>query len=123
MITTVIFDIGNVLAGFAWKEYFLRFGYSEEIFQRLVKATVGNSSWQEHDRGALSDEEILNLFIENDPGIEKELRETLDNINGMLVRYDYAIPWIQSSYALWAKLESTSTRYPFSFSSCIHGMA
>ncbi len=95
MITTVIFDIGNVLAGFAWKEYFLRFGYSEEIFQRLVKATVGNSSWQEHDRGALSDEEILNLFIENDPGIEKELRETLDNINGMLVRYDYAIPWIQ----------------------------
>ena len=95
MITTVIFDIGNVLAGFAWKEYFLRFGYSEEIFQRLVKATVGNRSWQEHDRGALSDEEILNLFIENDPGIEKELRETLDNINGMLVRYDYAIPWIQ----------------------------
>ena len=95
MITTVIFDIGNVLAGFAWKEYFLRFGYSEETFQRLVKATVGNRSWQEHDRGALSDEEILNLFIENDPGIEKELRETLDNINGMLVRYDYAIPWIQ----------------------------
>ena len=44
MITTVIFDIGNVLAGFAWKEYFLRFGYSEEIFQRLVKATVGNRS-------------------------------------------------------------------------------
>ena len=43
----------------------------------------------------MSDEEILNLFIENDPGIEKELRETLDNINGMLVRYDYAIPWIQ----------------------------
>ena len=37
----------------------------------------------------------MDLFIKNDPGIEKELRETLDNIDGMLVRYDYAIPWIQ----------------------------
>lgn len=95
MIKTVIFDIGNVLAGFAWEEYFRSFGYPEDIYRRLVKATVGSRSWQEHDRGALSDEGILNLFIENDPGIEKELRETLDNINGMLVRYDYAIPWIQ----------------------------
>ncbi len=95
MIKTVIFDIGNVLAGFAWEEYFRSFGYSEEIFQRLAKATVESRSWQEHDRGALSDEEIMDLFIKNDPGIEKELRETLDNIDGMLVRYDYAIPWIQ----------------------------
>ncbi len=95
MIKTVIFDIGNVLAGFAWEEYFRSFGYPEEIFQRLAKATVGSRSWQEHDRGALSDEEIMDLFIGNDPGIEKELRETLDNIDGMLVRYDYAIPWIQ----------------------------
>ena len=30
MIRTVIFDIGNVLAGFAWQEYFLGFGYPEE---------------------------------------------------------------------------------------------
>lgn len=95
MIKTVIFDIGNVLAGFTWEEYFRSFGYSEEIFQRLAKATVESRSWQEHDRGALSDEEIMDLFIKNDPGIEKELRETLDNIDGMLVRYDYAIPWIQ----------------------------
>lgn len=95
MIKTVIFDIGNVLAGFAWEAYFRSFGYPEEIYQRLAKATVGSCSWQEHDRGALSDEEILNLFIENDPGIEKELRETLGSITGMLVRYDYAIPWIQ----------------------------
>lgn len=37
MIKTVIFDIGNVLAGFAWEEYFRSFGYSEETFQRLAK--------------------------------------------------------------------------------------
>lgn len=95
MIKTVIFDIGNVLAGFAWEEYFFSFGYPEEIFQRLKKATVGSSAWQEHDRGALTDDEILELFVKNDPGIEKELKETLGNIKGMVVKYDYAIPWVK----------------------------
>lgn len=95
MIRTIIFDIGNVLAGFKWQEYYRSFGYPEEIYRRLAKATVGSSSWQEHDRGALTDDEILELFVENDPGIEKEIRETLRNINGMLTRFDYAIPWIE----------------------------
>lgn len=95
MIRTIVFDIGNVLAGFKWQEYFRSFGYPEEIYRRLAKATVESSAWQEHDRGALTDDEILELFVENDPGIEKEIRETLGNINGMLTRFDYAVPWIE----------------------------
>ncbi len=95
MINTIIFDIGNVLTGFAWKEFFRKFGYSQEILDRISKATVESGTWAEYDRGALSDEEIMDAFIANDPGIEKELRESLENIQGMLIRYDYAIPWIQ----------------------------
>lgn len=96
MIKTVIFDIGNVLAGFAWKEYFDRFSYSEEVKARIGKATVQSPVWNEYDRGNLNDEEVLEAFVENDPGIEKELRESLSNISGMLVRYDYAIPWVKA---------------------------
>ncbi len=96
MIKTVIFDIGNVLAGFAWKEYFDRFSYSEEVKERIGRATVQSPVWNEYDRGNLSDEEVVEAFIKNDPGIEKELRESLNNISGMLVRYDYAIPWVRA---------------------------
>lgn len=96
MIKTVIFDIGNVLAGFAWKEYFDRFSYSEEVKERIGKATVESPVWNEYDRGNLSDEEVMEAFVKNDPGIEKELRESLSDISGMLVRYDYAIPWIKA---------------------------
>lgn len=96
MIKTVIFDIGNVLAGFSWKEYFDRFSYSEEVKERIGKATVQSPVWNEYDRGNLSDEEVLEAFVENDPGIEKEIRESLSNISGMLVRYDYAIPWVKA---------------------------
>lgn len=95
MIKTVIFDIGNVLAGFEWKAYFQRFGYSEEVLSRIAKATVESSVWSENDRGVLTDEEILDAFVANDPGIEKELRESLGNIHGILVKYDYAVPWVK----------------------------
>lgn len=95
MIKTIIFDIGNVLAGFAWKEYFRSFGYSQEILERIAAATVGSGFWGEYDRGILSDEEIMELFIRNDPGIERELRESLRDVSGMVVRYGYAVPWIK----------------------------
>lgn len=95
MIKTIIFDIGNVLAGFAWKEYFQRFGYSKDTLKRIAAATVESEAWVEYDRGALSEDEIMDAFIANDRGIEKELRESLSNIQGMLVKYDYAIPWVK----------------------------
>lgn len=95
MIKNIIFDIGNVLCAFRWKEYFQEFGYSEEILERLAKATAQNEDWNEFDRGVLTREEILNLFVENDPGIEREIRQTLTNIKNLLAKYDYAVPWIQ----------------------------
>lgn len=96
MIKTVIFDIGNVLAGFRWKEYYDSFPYSEEVKERIAAATVNSAVWAEYDKGNMSDEEIIEAFVQNDPGIEKEIRESLDNISDMLVRFDYAIPWILS---------------------------
>ena len=95
MIKTVIFDIGNVLVGFEWKAFFRKFGYSEEMFSRIAKATVESSIWPEYDRGVLTDEEMMDSFVRNDPVIEKELREILENVQGMLTRYDYAIPWVK----------------------------
>lgn len=96
MITTIIFDIGNVLADFTWEDHYRRFGYSEEILERLANATVRSPLWNEYDRGAMSDEEIIQGFIENDPGIEKEIREALRDKGTMVIRNDYAIPWIQT---------------------------
>ena len=58
MIRTVIFDIGNVLAGFEWREHFRNLGYEEEMVERLGKATVQSGNWNEYDRGCLTDEQI-----------------------------------------------------------------
>lgn len=95
MIKTIIFDIGNVLTDFRWEEFFKERGYSEEIRTRIGNATVKSAVWPEYDRGMLTDEEIMERFVENDPGIEKELRESLEDIHDMVTKRDYAIPWIQ----------------------------
>ena len=90
MIRTIISDIGNVLSGFTWYDFYKSKGYSEEMVERLAKATVGSDIWKEYDRGVLSEEEILNRFIANDPELEEDLRKTLANVRGIMERYDYA---------------------------------
>lgn len=95
MITTIIFDIGNVLVDFCWEEYLQSFGFSKEIEERLAKALMLSPVWDEFDRGVLSDEEMLHRFIQNDPEIEKQIRLVYKNINGILKRRSYAIPWIK----------------------------
>lgn len=95
MIKNIVFDIGNVLAGFIWQDFYHSFGFSEEIYEKLADATVRSSIWNEMDRGCLSDEQLLEKFIQNDPSIEKEIRKALQNVKGMILRYEYAIPWIK----------------------------
>lgn len=95
MIKNIIFDIGNVLAAWGWREFYESFHYSPEVTERLAKATVLSPLWEEFDRGAMDEEVLLGKFIENDPGLEKEIRKVSENIHDMLKRYDYAIPWLQ----------------------------
>ena len=95
MVKNIVFDIGNVLAGFVWKEFFQSFGFSDEVLKKLADATVRSSLWNEMDRGKLSDEELLEGFIKNDSSIEKEIREVFENVEEIIQRFDYAIPWIR----------------------------
>jgi len=38
----------------------------------------------------------MDHFVENDPGIEKEIRETFADVTDLVVKREYAIPWIRS---------------------------
>lgn len=95
MIKTVIFDIGNVLVDFSWREFFDKFGLDPETYERLSRATVLNEDWNEFDRGVLSTEEVLALLKENDPEIGDVIDRVFANANGLVARRDYAIPWIK----------------------------
>ena len=95
MIKTIIFDIGNVLADFTWREFFDGFKLEPDLFNRLCEATVLSDDWKEVDRGVFSTEEIIKRFVDNDPALEETIFRVFENVRGMVSRNEYAIPWIQ----------------------------
>ena len=94
MIKNVVFDIGNVLVDFGWKPFFQKFNITDEELDRIAKATVYAPIWNEIDRGVMSEEEILDKFIENDPGMEDKMREMYADFNGLLKLFEYTRGWI-----------------------------
>lgn len=95
MIKNVIFDIGNVLVNFRWKEFLIEKGFDENTLKRVIKASVASPYWEEFDKGVLTEEETINAFISLDPEIENELRMAYERIDGMLTKRDFAIPWVK----------------------------
>ncbi len=104
MITTIIFDIGNVLVDFCWEEYLDSFPFSDKTKRRIAEATVLNDAWNEFDRGYYSEEELIENFVRNEPELEKEIRLICADIHDMLKRRDYAIPWITELKSMGKKV-------------------
>ena len=95
MIDTVIFDIGGVLSVLGRMNFYRKFDYPEEYRERLMKDTVLSPWWKEFDRAVMAEEEIIDRFAAEDPEAEKDIRHVMKNINGIVVRAEYAIPWIR----------------------------
>lgn len=94
MIDTVIFDIGNVLVHFRWRELYEELGFTGEKFEKIADATVRNPWWEEFDKGLMTTEEIIDRFAMSAPEYKKEIAEIYEHVGDLVRLYDYAIPWI-----------------------------
>ena len=95
MIRNIVFDIGNVLTDFRWKEFMQDKGFDGETVKRIAKASLESPLWGELDRGLWEEEKVLEEFIRRDPEIEEQIRFAYSDIHGMVTPRDYAIPWIR----------------------------
>lgn len=97
MINTIIFDMGNVLIDFRWRELYREMGLEGAEFDRMAAATTLSPFWNEFDRGVLSDEEMLAGFIERAPELENEIRRFFfEEFHGLLKEFDYSAQWLGS---------------------------
>ena len=71
----------------------MKLGFSPEIYEKVADATVRSKAWGEFDRG-IAEEDVLGMFIENDPSVEAEIRRMFSNIADTIHMYDTTIPWI-----------------------------
>lgn len=90
MINTIIFDIGNVLAGFRWEDCLRELGYEEAMIQRIGRATVHNLLWRELDRRDEIGEDLIAQFKAADPEIGEDIYKYIDHSKFAVKEYDYA---------------------------------
>lgn len=96
MIKNIIFDIGNVLASFRWKDLFKDLGYNGEQFDRIAAATVLHPTmWNEFDRSLMSDEDIIAKCVEREPEYEQEIRQIFTMTELLVEEYAYSYNWIK----------------------------
>lgn len=94
-IKTIIFDIGNVLVKFRWKEYLEDCGYNEEKAGKIADATIKSNLWKEWDRGDLDDSVLIDKFCENHADIDREIRKLFNDIDQLVREFDYSAGFIQ----------------------------
>ena len=96
MIKNIVFDVGKVLVDFDWQGFMDTLAFPPEIYEKVANATVLSDLWNEFDRSRMSDEEILQGFLEKVPDCETEIMRFWNNMGNCIKRYDYAHSWIQS---------------------------
>ncbi len=95
-IDTVIFDIGNVLAGFDWAGFVRSFGFGPQVNERIARAVFQSEDWHQVDLGLKSDGELIDAFVANDPELEAEIREIFGRWQYSVTEYPFAEGWLRS---------------------------
>ena len=85
----VIFDLGKVLLGYDWQPYLRSLGYDAQTERILADAVFLNEDWERGDRGGLTAEEWEQLFIENAPAYEEEIRRVYSGLSHTI----YPLPY------------------------------
>lgn len=96
MIKNIIFDVGMVLVDFCWADLLKRLGITGEVFEAVANATVRAQDWNEFDRSAKPDGQLLADLKANAPEYGQQIQLFWDNMAGMIRQYPYAKPWITS---------------------------
>ncbi|MBO5253763.1 MAG: HAD family phosphatase [Clostridia bacterium] len=94
MIDTVIFDIGNVLTEWHWRESFTQM-FGEALVEPLADATVRSPGWYELDRGALSEDGIVDLLTQNAPQYANEIARIVHECHDFVTVFPYAADWLK----------------------------
>ena len=81
MIKAVIFDIGDVLVNFGWREFLEKNFDDPDLREELAREVFEHETWGYCDAHDLSLEEEISAFASHAPHLEKEIRYILTHMS------------------------------------------
>jgi len=72
-ITSVIFDLGNVMFDYDPARFMFDLGIPQEKIPRMLEIISNRPEWDEYDQGTLLAEDIAALAIRDEPSLRKEI--------------------------------------------------
>lgn len=95
MIKNVVFDIGNVLVHFRWRELMEDLGLPKELQVIFDKTVFGSPWWGELDHGIREEAEIVERLRGDNAEYCKEFDLIWENRDKLVVPYGYSVSWIE----------------------------
>ena len=89
-IKNVVFDVGNVLIDFCYKDLMRELGFSEDTVEFLSKNMVETDFWNELDRGVKFNRDGVLKFTNEYPEYKDEIILFWDNVDKIVKEYDYS---------------------------------
>lgn len=93
-IRNVVFDIGNVLSDFRWKEAIEDCSFPKETADFLARTVFLGDLWPEYDRGVMGDAKVTALLRERCAGYEREFDELFRHFGEFVREREYAQPLV-----------------------------
>lgn len=105
MIKNIVLDVGKVLVAWEPEQAMRGLGMDEPTVNAVADATVRTPDWDEMDRGALEDEEMIARFTAHAPAYADEIRFFVEHVGAAIRRFPYTMDWIarmkQSEYRVY----------------------
>lgn len=96
MIKNVVFDVGNVLADFRYRDYMRDIGFSEEKVSFYSDNMVNSVIWNMLDKGDMTEAEAEEHYIKLYPEDENLLRLFWKEIADIIAEYPYSEPLVKA---------------------------
>lgn len=94
-IKNIVFDVGEVLVAFRYRDYMRDLGFDEDLVELLAKNMVETEFWHELDLGVRTNAEAVEKFTKMFPQYKEEVIKFWDNIDDIVREFDYAVPLVQ----------------------------
>lgn len=88
-IKNIVFDIGQVLLKYDWHSYLASLYTDEKIIDILGNAIFLSDDWEKGDEGIVTPEGWVDLFVENAPAYENEIRKVCKDLGGVVFPFPH----------------------------------